>query len=305
MELTPLHILNLTRVVTDSKRIIKANYTHLITLSLLFLPLCVSLLIGPTLQLSDHLSDVNQKTIIYHLIYILIVYILVLYAITTITYTTHYGFLGKPVNFSTVLKSLTFSFFPIVSTAVVASTIIFLNVLSFLTLVGSILMLVQTLGFVPDYNAIYWFVGATVIMILIYFYVNWSLAFVVVVVESKWGFGALMRSSYLMRGMRSASLLLLLYFGTFSTLLVWVFRDSLHNESSSWVFVSYAILSSSFLIWLLLHSTVANTVLYNYCKALHGELAIEIAEGFDHMYFNLSPGDEKVSLPHDVTVVTV
>nr|GEU92937.1 1,4-dihydroxy-2-naphthoate polyprenyltransferase [Tanacetum cinerariifolium] len=120
--------------------------------------------------------------------------------------------------------------------------------------------------------------------------------------ESKWGFGALMRSSYLVKGMRSASLLLLLYFGTFSALLVWVFRDSPH-EFSSWMFVFYAILGSSFLIWLLLHSTVANTVLYNYCKALHGELAIEIAEGFDHEYTNLSHGDVKV--PHAVTEVTV
>ncbi|GJS18974.1 hypothetical protein Tco_0413446 [Tanacetum coccineum] len=302
MELTPLHILNLTRVLTDSKRIIKANYTHFVTLSLLFLPLCVFLLTGPTLHLSDHLSAVNQKALIYHLIYIPIVYILVMCAITTITYTTHHGFLGKPVSFSTALKSLTFSFFPIISTAVVANTIIFLNLLSFLTLVGSILMLAQTLGFVIDYNAIYWFVGATVIMILIYFHVEWSLSFVVVVVESKWGFGALMRSSYLVKGMRSASLLLLLYFGTFSALLVWVFRYSPH-EFSSWVFVFYTILGSSFLIWLLLHSTVANTVLYNYCKALHGELAIEIAEGFDHEYSNLSPGDVKV--PHAVTEVTV
>ncbi|PWA35972.1 hypothetical protein CTI12_AA604500 [Artemisia annua] len=218
-------------------------------------------------------------------------------------YTTHHGFLGKPVSFFSSLKSLTFTFFPILSTAVVASTVIFFNLLSFLMLVGSVLMLVQNLGLVIDYNMVYimWFIGATLIMIIIYFYVNWSLALVVVVVESKWGFGALMRSSYLMQGMRSTSLLLLLYFGTFSTLFVWILRDSLH-ELRIQAFVLFTILGLSFMIWFLLHSATANTVLYNYCKVLHGELAIEIADqGSDHEYANLSPGDEKVS--HAVPVV--
>ncbi|GJR40071.1 hypothetical protein Tco_1215755 [Tanacetum coccineum] len=303
MELTPVHILNLTGVLIESKRIIKANYTHLVTLSLFFLPLSIPLITCPAPHLSNHLSTADQKTIIYQLIYVLIAYTFTLCAIATITYTTHHGFLGKPASFFASLKSLTFSFFPVLSTAVLASTVIFLNLLCFLMLVGSVLMLVQNLGLVIEYNTVYfmWFIGATLIMILIYFHVNWSLAFVVVVVESKWGFGALMRSSYLMKGMRSASLLLLLYFGTFSTLFVWVFRNSLH-ELSIWAFVSFTILGSSFLIWLLLHSTVANAVLYNYCKALHGELAIETAEGFDHEYVNLSPGDEKV--PRVVTAVT-
>ncbi|PWA40881.1 hypothetical protein CTI12_AA556840 [Artemisia annua] len=304
MKLTAVHILNLTGVLTESRRIIKANYTHFVTLSLLFLPLSFPLITCPIPQLSNHLSTTDKKTIIYQIIYILIAYTFTLCAIATITYTTHHGFLGKPVSFFASLKSLTFTFFPILSTAVVASTVIFLNLLSFLMLVGSVLMLVQNIGLVIDYNSVYimLFIGVTLIMIMIYFHVNWSLALVVVVVESKWGFGALMRSSYLMQGMRSASLLLLLYFGTFSALFMWVLRGSLH-ELSIRAFVFFTILGSSFMIWFLLHSTAANTVLYNYCKALHGESAIEIADqGSDHEYANLSPGDEKVS--HAVTVVT-
>ncbi|KAI3772512.1 hypothetical protein L6452_03698 [Arctium lappa] len=64
-------------------------------------------------------------------------------------------------------------------------------------------MLAQNLGFVIviDHNSIHfmWFsavIGATLLAILIYFQVNWSLAFVIVVAESKWGFAPLMRSSY-------------------------------------------------------------------------------------------------------------
>lgn len=51
---------------------------------------------------------------------------------------------------------------------------------------------------------------------------------------------------------------------------------------------------------LLLHNAAANAVLYMYCKALHGELAFEIAEEFAREYVSLPFDDEKV--PHGVTV---
>ncbi|KAH7859720.1 hypothetical protein Vadar_004693 [Vaccinium darrowii] len=44
------------------------------------------------------------------------------------------------------------------------------------------------------------------VVVLVYLRVNWALACVVVVVESKWGFEPLQRSAYLMRGMRLVSL---------------------------------------------------------------------------------------------------
>lgn len=47
-------------------------------------------------------------------------------------------------------------------------------------------MLVQNLGFAVDYNPIFFIL---LIVAIIYFHMNWSLAFVVVVVESKRGIG--------------------------------------------------------------------------------------------------------------------
>ena len=43
-----------------------------------------------------------------------------------------------------------------------------------------------------------------------------------------------------------------------------------------------------------------NTVLYMYCKAIHGELAMEIAEEFAKEYVSLPFDDGKV--PHLVSV---
>nr|XP_043621013.1 uncharacterized protein LOC122592767 [Erigeron canadensis] len=183
--------------------------------------------------------------------------------------------------------------------------------------------------------------GLTLMAILIYFYVNWSLAFVVVVVESKWGLAPLMRSSYLVKGMRPVSLLVILYFafvvavveskwgfasltrsaylvkgmrlvslkliliyGALGGMIVFVYSRSLEGYGlmTGWG-VFNTLFGSSFLMMFLMQSVVANVVLYNYCRALHGELAIEVDGGFLNEYVCLSADDEKV--PHVVTVVTV
>ena len=97
------------------------------------------------------------------------------------------------------------------------------------------------------------------------------------------------RSSYLVNGMRSVSLSLFLVFGILIGFLVWMATKSVMDfaiveDWKSWDFVLQTIISSGFLTVLtvlLLHYTAANTVLYMYCKALHGELAIEIVEEFN------------------------
>ncbi|KAF5777108.1 hypothetical protein HanXRQr2_Chr12g0531791 [Helianthus annuus] len=208
MELAQVHTLNLRGVLSVSKRIILARYWHFISLSLIFfLPLSFYLIISPTLiHLPKH--PFTYDHLIAYLVYTLIVYVLALCAIGTITYSTHHAFFGEPVSFLDSLKSLTFSFFPLASTAVLAHVLILVTSLNFLMFVGSVLMFMNNLGIVlTDYNSVYfmWFsaiMGAILITIVIYFYVEWSLAFVVVVVESRWGFAALMRSSYLVKGMR-------------------------------------------------------------------------------------------------------
>lgn len=169
-------------------------------------------------------------------------------------------------------------------------------------------MLVQTIGFVIDYSSIYFMIFSIVVCVtlyvmLMYFYVNWSLALVVVVVESKWGYAPLKRSAYLVKGMRSVSLFVMLYFGICGAVFVWLYSYNYEKMSSSWTFfVVFTMLSLFFMMMVLLSITAANTVLYNYCKALHGELVIENDEGFNYHEYAILPSYlEKV--PHGVTFV--
>jgi len=66
-------------------------------------------------------------------------------------------------------------------------------------------------------------------------------------------------------------------------------------------FVVQIVVTSTSLMLLLLYYAAANTVLYMYCKAFHGELAAEIAEEFAREYVSLPFDDGKI--PHVVSVV--
>lgn len=166
----------------------------------------------------------------------------------------------------------------------------------------------QTVGFVTDYDSVYFLsfsviVGVVFFVVMMYFYVNWSLVYVASVMESKWGFEALTRSWYLVKGMRSVSLKLLLFYRVIEGLLVAIYSYILMKYGlGNWTSVFHITYGSGFHMLLMLQSSVAIMLLYNYCKALHGELVIEVAEGLVCDYVTLSDDGEKV--PHIVTVVT-
>lgn len=166
----------------------------------------------------------------------------------------------------------------------------------------------QTVGFVTDYDSVYFLsfsviVGVVFLVVMMFFYVNWSLVYVASVTESKWGFEALTRSWYLVKGMRSVSLKLLLFYGLIEGLLVALFSYMLRKYGlGDWISLFLIIYGSGLLMLLMLQSSVAMTVLYNYCKALHGELVIEVTEGFVCDYVTLGDDGEKV--PLIVTVVS-
>ncbi|XP_076889847.1 uncharacterized protein LOC143540753 [Bidens hawaiensis] len=170
-------------------------------------------------------------------------------------YSTHHGLSSKQVNLMlpgllerswyrrrmleafTAVKSLTSSFIPVVTTGVIAHSLLIL-------VVGMIYFIVAT----TRGSSFTWLSAGIIIVLVTYFHVNWWLALVVAVVESKSGILAFRRSSCLVKGMRAVSLLLFLYFVSF----VWISLTSY-----------------------LRHITVATAVLYSYCKAFHGELAID------------------------------
>lgn len=146
-----------------------------------------------------------------------------------------------------------------------------------------------------------------IVVVVGYLQVIWSLAGVVVVIESSWGFAPLRRSKNLIQGMRKVSLSLLLFFEFFVSLLVWSSSSTAADMGGtadgwkSWAFVVQTVVSSAFVTLFMLHYLAAHTVLYMYCKAYHGDLAWEIAEEFSTEYVFLPFDGEKV--PHLVSVV--
>ncbi|KAB2605481.1 hypothetical protein D8674_005198 [Pyrus ussuriensis x Pyrus communis] len=60
------------------------------------------------------------------------------------------------------------------------------------------------------------------------------------------------------------------------------------------------VVTATSLVLLMLYNAAANTVLYMYCRAVNGELAMEIAEEFARVYVSLPFDNEKV--PHVISV---
>lgn len=157
METTPLHTVNFSTILSESRNIVKANKGHFYVLSLFFLPFSISIVVTPTLH--SHLpgnfftGELFHKSllshpipVVLHLLYILIVYLLIFCGIGTISYSTYNVLIGKPVSYFASLKSLTFSLLPLISTAILAHTIMFLILLTFLLFGGIIVMLGKSLG---------------------------------------------------------------------------------------------------------------------------------------------------------------
>ncbi|MCD7468653.1 hypothetical protein HAX54_007045 [Datura stramonium] len=340
------HTLNLWGVLSESKRIINAHSRHFLALSVLFLlPLSFSLIIYPTLQTTifesgftfsrpgnTHLSfsfvaglpddptriqtqtqlPTDARFLLVPLVYTLFAVLLSILAIATITYSTFHGFYGRPVKLVSSIRSHLLSFFPLVSTFLVSNAIVGLITLLFAFVLAFVVQGLQFLGIELGYDSNY-FVGLVIcfgivlVLVLIGLQVNWSLAYVIVVVESKWGYEPLRRSAYLVKGMKLVALSVLLFFGILISLLVGgcsSFLITLGEANGGWTsfgVIFQMVVCSGFATLLMLQNLAANVVLYMYCKAYHGELAFEIAEEFAREYVCLPFDNEKV--PHVVCVV--
>lgn len=173
---------------------------------------------------------------------------------------------------------------------------------------------VLLLGFDFGYDNAYFgafmiLIGILVFCLAVCLQIEWSLSTVVVIVEKKWGFSALSRSAYLVKGMRGVALSLMVLFG----LLIGILGSLCANLIDvggvtgddegwlSWVVILQAVVYIGFMTMLMLYYVASNAVLYMYCKALRDELASEIAEEFVGNYVRLPFDDGKV--PHVVYVV--
>lgn len=340
---THAHTLNLWGVLSQSKRIINAHSRHFLALSVFFLlPLSFSLIIYPTFQITlfhshsnlfhphptqlsfsfftspdpfdpiRNLTQPDAQFLLVILVYTLFALLLSLLALATITYSTFHGFYGRPVKLFSSIKSVLYSFLPLIATFIVSRVIYAFIVLLFGLFAAIVVKCVEFLGFEVDYYSNYVIglailLGVALVLVFIWLQVNWSLAYVTVIVESKWGYEPLRRSAYLVKGMRWVALAVLLFFGVLIGLLVGgcsSFLVTVGAASGGWTsfgVILQMVVSSGFATLLMLQSIAASVVLYMYCKALHGELALEIAEEFAREYVYLPFGNEKV--PHVVCVV--
>ncbi|XP_010425120.1 PREDICTED: LOW QUALITY PROTEIN: uncharacterized protein LOC104710247 [Camelina sativa] len=161
----------------------------------------------------------------------------------------------------------------------------------------------------PYFQALTMVVTVISIVAVVKLYVDWILAWVVVVVESAWGLTPLKRSKSLVKGMKSVSLSIIFFFATTESVLVWISTVAASAQLDDddggmlWTnafFVVQIVITSAVLTLLMLYNLAASTVMYMYCKAVHGELAWKIAEEFAREYVSLPFDDGKV--PHLVSV---
>ncbi|XP_030548036.1 uncharacterized protein LOC115753532 [Rhodamnia argentea] len=257
-------------------------------------------------------SGVDPRSVLLSVGYTSFLTLLSIFAAGSITYSVVQGFYGRPVKLLSAIKSIGTSFFPLLSTlictqAITSSMVIVSGILGILILKGAELVV----GHEISYSSTF-FLGlvasivVVLVLVLAYLQVQWVLANVIVVAESGYWFLPLRRSAYLVKGMRSVALSVTLFFGILSGILVWTSTLSTSesvidgNEWKRWHFVVQIVATSSSLMMLMLLSLAANVVLYMYCKAMHGELAMEIAEEFARDYVSLPFDEGKV--PHVVSV---
>jgi hypothetical protein len=264
---------NIWEALSETKRIIKTQPRHYLTLYLIFfLPLTF---FSGFLQLFlKHFQQqpsppLPKPTIIISLSLLLIIFstIFTYGAIITITYSIFHGYFNRPVKFKEAIKSIYTSFFPLLATNIVTYTVTFFVAFLILLLGVLVSFLIILLGNI-DYRSLnplcYMIPMIVAVFLTMYLAVNLGFVHVIVVVESLWGFEPLRISWKLVKGMRR--LVVSTYFlGSFQILVTTSGYDN-------WVLI---LVASPIFAMFSLYQLAVITVLYIYSKEKHGEVANE------------------------------
>ncbi|KAK8526052.1 hypothetical protein V6N12_020533 [Hibiscus sabdariffa] len=273
--------IDLWPIISESKRIINAHSRHFLALSVLFLlPLSFSFSAYPFI---DQLFSQSS----------------------TPTIETHLSFLNNPFQLQntpifpikylifTLLYSLFVFIFSLFATGSITYSV-------FHGFYGRPVKLVSAIK--SAFTSFFPLLSTCLVMELI---LSGILLILAIIVESSWGLEPLKRSNNLVRGLNRVAFSMLLFFGFFSGILTWVSAAGWGNEAAdkwkSWAFIIHIVLTSALFMSLMLSYLAASTVFYMYSKAIHGELAWEIAEEFAREYVSLPFDEGKV--PHVVSVV--
>ncbi|TMW82683.1 hypothetical protein EJD97_005353 [Solanum chilense] len=206
-------------MLISSNLVTKPNSGHFRALSILFLcPILFTLIVYPSFHLSLFRPDydftistqlsLSNFEIIALIICTLFLVLFYLCTVATFTYSTIQASYGRPINVVSSIKSIRNSFFPLLSTFIISHTILISITLIFALVLSRLIELKYYL-----INHLIIFAIILLIPILIWLQVNWSLAYVVAVVESKKGYESLRRSAYLVKGMGSIALSMVLFYG--------------------------------------------------------------------------------------------
>ncbi|XP_049405544.1 uncharacterized protein LOC125869031 [Solanum stenotomum] len=268
----------------------KANSEHFDVLTIFFL---LPFLFTPTVYPSFHLAlfhpdyHFNNKLIQFEIslsnFEIIALIICTLYftlfflcAVATFTYSAVQASYRRPINLVSSIKSIRYSFFRLLSTFIISHTILISITLIFALVLA---LLSQILELKYDLNHLIIFALIVLVPILVWLQVNWSLAYVVAVVESKQGYETLRRSAYLVKGVgvRSIVLSMVLFYGLVvggmvvgGSMLFFIMCTS-----DQWI-ISAVILPILVISVVISYKTmnqylVGNAVLYMYCNDFNGE----------------------------------
>ncbi|KAJ4770806.1 polyadenylate-binding protein 1-B-binding protein [Rhynchospora pubera] len=291
---------DLLRGVIHTTNLILSSHTrHFLCLAILFLlPFSSLLLTLPSIPLPSAPNSLLRSPLspppLPYPVY-LVLFPLLLLSLTSISLSVNHGFFGRPVKLVSTLVALPLPFLRLLLTFL--SSLLLLSAL--LTLIASLLFLFLRLH--TPLLLIYLSFGTVTTISLVYLVTNWSLSGPISVLEPSTGFVPLTRSAYLIKGMHLAALSLLIFFAMAISMIIWGFNVGPANSREVFRMVAKMVLGSGMVVVMLLYWSVANVVMYMYCKGLHGELAGEIAEEFASEYVRLPFDDNKV--PYVVSVI--
>lgn len=291
--------------------IMKSHSPHFYALSILFLlPIFFTLIVYPSFHLAlfhphYNFTQLQSQMISFSEIIVLLMLTLLLVlfylcAVATITYSAVQVSYDRPIDLVSSIKSIRNSFFPLLSTFILSHTIFISVILVFTLVFVFVAQILQSLGLKYDLNHIWFLFILVIVPVVLWLQVNWSLAYVIAVVESRCGFETLRRSAYLVKGMRWVALLnmlsykLLMGMLVISGSMVLVILDAAEgNQWRSWVVILHTALCSVLGFLMMNYYLLGNVATYVYCKDFNGENSpLEIGDKF-------AGASEYVSMPLD------
>ncbi|WMV27923.1 hypothetical protein MTR67_021308 [Solanum verrucosum] len=310
-----------SEIIESTRTIFKSHVRHFHAISILFLlPIIFSLILYPSFELAIFYPDydftsyaqlqfpqvfaISSFEIILLVVYALFLAFFFICGVGTTTYSAVQVIYDRPINVVSSIKSMRNSFFPLLSTFIVSQTIFISITLLFALILVFVVRILQSLGLIElksDLDRVLFLVIFSLIVlvpILIWLQVNWSLAYVITVVESKKGYETLRRSAKLVKGERCVALKILMYYeSAIALMVVWCAMFLARGEQ--WRSFTGILLTAftSVMGYILMNQyLVANVVLYMHCKELNDEkLMSETAAG---EYVSLSVEEEEKN--HDV-----